>query len=825
MEANLFDLALLSVLILFFGILQSHRSQREYRMWLVAWIVVMASMLVYSPALRSTGWQMVTECMRVDLLVLGGLVFLLSFVEQQTSRNRLIRDIALLWVPCCVLLNLLSISVAYPWLCVAVILAGETVVMYLAEQLVPEGLPRQLIRLEGLLGTVALLVAVWSGNPSMALSVVLAEVFIACAILLSVSRNSDGAGKWTSVSGFVAWGVLYAIYQMTDIWPSVSIVLGHTWSLPKYMVGFGMILMVVEDDTERISSLSEEYRLLYESNPHPMFIFDPATARFLSANDAAAAAYGYKLEEFLTMTLFDIRPTEDHQKLALELAQLHGGRQIWRHRRKNGEVFEVEITGHDVSFGGTKARFSMCIDITERERLNRELIYSAQHDVLTGLANRLLLEERAQQALARAARDGSKMAILTIDVDRFKQVNDTYGHMVGDECLKGIAARLMTRVREADTLARTGGEEFTVLIGGLTSTRGAQAAAASLLGTLVKPLTLSDNEIAVSVSIGVAVYPDDGADLETIRKRSDKALYAAKRMGGGRALMTTDEQAGEEESAVNIESALRDALQTGGLELVYQPIFDATGRFARVEALVRGRGDYLRKVGPGAFIPVAEESGLIVSLGRWVLEEACRQMADWRERNLPVFDFAVNISARQLVQADYTDSVLQTLERYGIPPALLHLELTETTLMGDFSAMARIMKRLSEAGVLFSIDDFGTGYSSLARLSELPISTLKIDRSFVMKLLESEAAVGIVRAIVNMSRHLRLEVVAEGVERPEHIKLLLALGCHKFQGFYLSRPLSPEALEAAAFAGDTAFDPSPFRGYVPVEDLDAIVSA
>lgn len=819
MQANLFDLALLSVLILFFGILQAHRPQRRYRMWLCAWILVMCSLLVYLPKEIKTGWQLAQECIRVDLLVLGGLIFLFSFVGRQTTVRRLVRDVALLSAPAFLVLNTLSIAPQHTWLCLGVLLAGEAVVLGLTEQLLEKGLSSNLIRLVCLFGTIALVEAIWYASPSVALTVMLAQIFTTCAILLALRSSSTRAGKWTTVAAFLAWGMLYVVYQVTDRSPAITVVLEHIWNLPKYLVGFGMILMVVEDDTERISTLSEEYRLLYENNPHPMWIVDPSSGRFLSVNDAAVETYGYSREEFLTMSLLDIRPAEDQEHLSEELGPLQGGRHIRQHRRKDGDVFDVEITGHNVSFGGIQARFSMCIDVTERQRLNEELVYRAHHDTLTGLANRMLLEERAQQTLARSARDGTRMAILTIDVDRFKQVNDTYGHPVGDECLKGIAQRLATRVREADTLARTGGEEFTVLIGGLSSTRGAQAAAASLLGTLTAPLTLSNNEISVSVSIGVAVYPDDGTDLETIRKRSDKALYEAKRMGGGCAVLTTDELAGEAQSAIDIESALREALKTNDLELLYQPIFDASGRLARVEALVRGRSEFLRRVGPAGFIPVAEESGLIVSLGRWVLEESCRQMAEWRDRNLPPFELAVNISARQLVQADYTDVVLQVLERHRIPPAQLHLELTETTLMRDFSAMARIMRRLSEAGVLFSIDDFGTGYSSLARLSELPISTLKIDRSFVMKLQESDAAVGIVSAILNMSRHLQLEVVAEGVEQPGHLKLLLELGCNLFQGFYLSRPLEPAALEAALALGDLGLAPAILLHMLPLDGV------
>jgi diguanylate cyclase (GGDEF)-like protein/PAS domain S-box-containing protein len=823
-QANLFDLALLSLLILFFGVLQSQRSQRAYRMWLCAWIAVMCSLLVYLPK-PGKAWVLAQECVWIDLLVLGGSIFLFSFVERNVSTRRIALDLALLATPACLLLNLLSAPSRPVRLCTGIIVVGEILVLTLTEQLVKEGAARHLIRGNCLICTVILLVASWHGDPDLALSVVLAQIFLDCAILLAVSRSSNRAGKWTTMLAFVIWGMLYLVYEAVQPSPAFTTMLGHIWTLPKYLVGFGMILMVVEDDSERISNLSEEYRLLYENNPHPMWIFEPATGRFLSVNDAATEAYGYTREEFLTMSLFEIRPPEDRKRLLRELTDLHGEKQLWRHRRKSGEVFDVEITGHDVLFGGVNARFALCIDVTERQRLNQQLVFRAQHDTLTGLANRLLLEERAQQALAHSARDGTKMAILTIDVDRFKQINDTYGHLVGDECLKAIAGRLATRVREADTLARTGGEEFTVLIGGLSSTRGAQAAAASLLGTLSAPLELAHNAIEVSISIGIAMYPDDGADLESLRKRSDKALYAAKKLGGSRAILTTNELDEEAQSAVNIESALRDALRTGDLELVYQPIFDADGEVARVEALVRGKSEYLRKVGPSGFIPVAEESGLIVALGQWVLEESCRQMALWREQHLPAFELAVNISARQLVQADYTDQVLRTLERHHVPPELLHLELTETTLMRDFGAMARVMRRLSDAGVKFSIDDFGTGYSSLARISELPLSTLKIDRSFVMKLLETDVAVGIVRAIVNMSQHLQMEIVAEGVEHPEHLSLLLELGCHKFQGFFLSRPLSAASLERAITSGELRFNPANFLEPEPVEDLSMPVPA
>jgi diguanylate cyclase (GGDEF)-like protein/PAS domain S-box-containing protein len=802
-RGNLFDLALLSVLILFFGLLQAQRPQRGHRMWLGAWIMVLFSFLTYSQNPASEKLRILQECVRIDFLICGGVMFVSSVVRKKIPFKRRLLHLACLAVPSCLLLNLMAAGAGGPWLYSGIICVAELTSVWLAEDNLSNKLQRNLIRCQCAVGTVILLAAVWTHQYSLSITIILVHIFSGCAILLLAGQTQIRVGTWTAASGFMGWALMYLLYEFEFQNP----LLMHVWNLPKYLVGFGMILTVMEEDTNKITELSEEYRLLYESNPHPMWIFEPVTGRFLTINDAAVGAYGHTRDEFLKMTLFEIHPEEDHARLASELNLLHAQKQVWRHRRKNGELFDVEISGHSVSFQGQPAWFGMATDITEREKLNSELVYQAQHDALTGLANRMLLEERSLQTFARSIRDGSRTAILTIDVDRFKQINDAYGHPVGDECLIGIAARLGTRIRDADTLARTGGEEFTALIGGLASIRGAQAAAAALLSTLVAPLTLKNNEIMVSVSIGIAVYPDDGNDLETILKRSDLALYQAKRMGGGRAVLASAEQGMEAQSAIDIEAALRDALHAEELELAYQPIFGATGKLVRVEALVRGTEECLRKAGPGGFIPVAEESGLILPLGRWVVDEACRQLAEWRRAGIPPFEISVNVSARQVVQNNFAEQVLLTLERYQIPARLLHLELTETTLMREFSAMVKSMQQLSDAGVLFSIDDFGTGYSSLARLSELPISTIKIDRSFVVKLLESDAAVGIVRAIVHMSRHLRLEVVAEGVEQPGHIAILLDLGCHMFQGYYLSRPLSAQALAEALQAGSLGFRP------------------
>ena len=808
MRESILELVLLSVPLVFFGVLQASRPMRQYRLWLAGWVLVVLSIALWAWEVESPEWGLLQECLRFDLLICGALAFLISFAPQNISWKRINLYIVCLAIAPCFVVSITNFGVTSAWLLMTVVLLGETLAAFIASRVL-HAMPATMRALQLLCVLFAgLLLVLAFGRQDMMVSIILAQIFCSCAILILNTPGGRTASSWMAAIGFVSWAAFHVASQMMHNNFPIASPLWKLWNVPKYLLGFGMVMRVLEVDTVHIQSLSEEYRLLYEANPHPMWIFDPGTRNFLSVNNAAIAEYGYSREEFMRMSLYDIRPVDDHAQHDLQLKRNADSEQKnWRHRRKDGTLFDVDITGHDVFFQGREARFVMAVDITERERLNRELVYTAQHDGLTGLANRMLLEDRAQQALARSARDGQKVALLTIDVDRFKQINDTYGHPVGDECLRAISTRLLSRVREADTLARTGGEEFTILISSLGTVRGAESAAAALLQAMKEPLTLSTNQISVSISIGIALFPDHGSTLDIVRKRSDKALYQAKRMGGNRAMTAAQDSGSHATSAVDIEGALRDAIKTDNLQLAYQPIFDVTGKLARVEALVRGVDPLLAGIGPNGFIPVAEESGLILPLGKWVLQNACRQMAAWRAQGMPTFQFAVNVSARQLVQQDFATQVIDTLNQHGLSPGLLHLELTETTLMRDLSSIAATMERLAGVGVLFSIDDFGTGYSSLARLSELPLSTIKIDRSFIAKLLHSDAAVGIVRAIVHMSQHLQMELVAEGVEAPEHLALLLDLGCHMFQGFCLCKPLSVQAMTDWLHTGALGFDP------------------
>jgi diguanylate cyclase (GGDEF)-like protein len=433
----------------------------------------------------------------------------------------------------------------------------------------------------------------------------------------------------------------------------------------------------------------------------------------------------------------------------------------------------------------------------------------AEHDVLTGLPNRLILDEHMAQMLKQCQRENQMAVVFTIDIDRFKHINDTFGHPVGDECLKVVANRLDSLVRREDTIARTGGEEFTILAGGFDRRESASRISTAILELFHEPVMLTGNEIKLTVSVGGALYPIDGEDSETLRRRSDQALYEAKRAGRNCAVFANEELVKEVEQAAMIETALREGLLLNRFRLYYQPIYDATRTIRRFEALLRTTDPRLMELGPARFIPIAETTGLIVPLGRWVLEEACRQIAVWQAEGDFHCPVAVNISARQLSNKGFAAEVLETLRRHRLDAGMLELELTETTAMIELATIAETVMQLAHAGIGIAIDDFGTGYSSLSRLSELPIRTLKIDRSFVQDLEKGGGHYTIILAVIQMASGLNLSVVAEGVETELQYKLLRELGCDFFQGYLFRRPLSADQVIAALEADGSELSASP----------------
>jgi diguanylate cyclase (GGDEF)-like protein len=430
------------------------------------------------------------------------------------------------------------------------------------------------------------------------------------------------------------------------------------------------------------------------------------------------------------------------------------------------------------------------VDISDRKRAEEQIEFHAYHDVLTHLPNRKLFTDRLRHALTRAKRSGKSVAVMFIDVDHFKTINDTLGHTSGDELLLEMARRLRECVREDDTVARLGGDEFAIILVDLREPDDAMLVAQKILDAVQEPLTIAGMPLVVTASIGISTYPVDGVDPESLLRNADSAMYRAKEGGRNTYQLCTDEMKRRAMERLSLESRLRIAVHEQQLVLAYQPQINlVTGRTIGVEALVRWNDPERGLIEPASFIPIAEETRLIVPLGEWVLRTACKQTKEWQERGAGPIRIAVNLSARQFQQHDLVEMVLSALEDSGLGASSLELEITETTAMQNADATVETLHALRRIGVGISIDDFGMGYSSLNYLRRFPITALKIDRAFVNDLAVNDGDAAIVSAVISMARSLRLRVVAEGVETAEQFAFLRSKECDEAQGYYFSRPV------------------------------------
>lgn len=443
-----------------------------------------------------------------------------------------------------------------------------------------------------------------------------------------------------------------------------------------------------------------------------------------------------------------------------------------------------------------RARQLLEHEILELESSQASLNHLAQHDPLTDLPNRLLVEQRVDAAIRSAEQSRTMVAVLFLDLDHFKVINDSLGHSAGDQLLCEIAERLKSMVRGGDTVSRQGGDEFLVVLSEVESIEALTAVVTRLQLLIAQPLTLQDMELVVSLSIGISLYPQDGNDFATLLKKADTAMYQAKSSGRNAFRLFNEDMSADTFARLGMEQDLRQALARDEFELHYQPIVDLrTGRPVAVEALLRWRHPLRGMVGPDAFIQVAEQSGLIVDIGAWVLEQACQQMVAWQHGGLGQMLISVNLSAVQLHRGDLEQTVRLALERSGLTPRLLELELTESMLLHDSEASILLLQRLKSLGVELAIDDFGTGYSNLSYLQRFQVDRLKIDRSFVQSIINNAQDRAIVTAIIQMARSLNLQTTAEGIEDEQTRLLLAELGCDCGQGYLFARPLAALAFK------------------------------
>jgi diguanylate cyclase (GGDEF)-like protein/PAS domain S-box-containing protein len=523
-----------------------------------------------------------------------------------------------------------------------------------------------------------------------------------------------------------------------------------------------------------------------------------------NANEAFAKMVGGDVANLPGRASADFVAEKDRGRLAASInARGPGGRIEFDLQSADGQFLPVEVLSRPIDYKGRIAYVSAVRDLSERKRADEIIKHLAHHDSLTGLCNRVVLNDRLTQMIGSAKRDGKKVAVLYLDLDRFKPVNDLLGHESGDRLLVEVATRLTAMSRSSDTIARVGGDEFVVVQALSDPAANAHSAAARIIAELSRPFFIGGEEIQIGASAGIALYPSDGQTAEELLRNADKAMYRAKSEAGGTFRAFTAGLDFRIHRLRVMEQDLRHAIGRNELEVYYQPIFDGEKKILGHEALLRWNHPSRGMVSPAEFIPVAEESGLIRELGNWVLETACAAAmtwpADWR--------IAVNVSPKQFLDPDYLRSVVAILARTELPPSRLELEVTESLLIGDTTKVQPILIALKQHGVHISLDDFGTGFSSLNYLHRFPFEKIKIDRSFVANLGQSEESDTIVRAIITLGHSLHMTVTAEGVETHSQLGTLGDLKCDQIQGYLLGRPM-PKAtvdqlLEAsAAMAGD-----------------------
>jgi len=619
-------------------------------------------------------------------------------------------------------------------------------------------------------------------------------------------RQADGAEGHRLVAGELpSYGKEKRLIRKdgAPVWVCVTVSLARTPAGdPAHLI------VAVEDITgrkaveEALRRSEEQYRRIVETAQEGIWQIDAAD-RTTFVNQAMADLLGYTADEMRGASLFSFVDDEGRAAIAANAQQQRQGikgQQDVKFLRKDGRalwtlVSAAALVDADGRYVGTLA---MVVDITERIGAEEALRHQALHDALTDLPNRTLLQDRLAQALRSAQRDGHPLALLLLDIDRFKEVNDTFGHAAGDRLLRQVGRRLRRVVRAADTVARLGGDEFAVLLPA-TDTGGATTAAEKIRRALEQPVGRGGYRVSAEASIGIALYPAHGAEAATLLQHADVAMYAAKRTGEGWAVYNPAHDRSSPDRLALLTD-LRGAIAGGELALHYQPKVElATGRVRRVEALVRWQHPRRGLLPPAQFIPLAEQSGLMGPLTLWVLGEALRQCARWRQAGLAL-GVNVNLSMANLHDPALPEAIAGLLQAHGVAPADLRLEVTESAMAADMTRTIATLECLATLGVHIAVDDYGTGYSSLAYLKRLPVDELKIDKGFVRHLATDETDATIVRSTIGLGHNLGLRVVAEGVEDHATLELLRVMGADAVQGYYVSRPLPPDDLERWARA-------------------------
>lgn len=566
---------------------------------------------------------------------------------------------------------------------------------------------------------------------------------------------------------------------------------------------FNLMTATIRSRIAQLAESESRFRTIFDAAGDAIFIHDATDGHLIDVNHRMCEMYGCTREQALqaTPTTFSANSAPfdpEHARAWLEKAASSGPQSFdWLARRYDGEEFWVEVNLRRADIGAEKRIIAVVRDISERKRLQHELEFLAHHDPLTKLPNRMLLADRLQQALAQTQRAQCLLAIAYLDLDGFKQINDTHGHKTGDRLLTMVAQRLKEQTRAGDTLCRLGGDEFVILLGNLATIDECNQIIGRLLGVIAAPYPIDDLTLRVSASIGLTLYPFDNADTETLLRHADQAMYVAKQSGRNRSHLFDAERDRQTQAQHSARNQIEAALERREFVLYYQPKVDMqSGRVIGAEALIRWRHPADGLLAPGSFLPIVEDSHLAAPLGEWVIATALAQLAAWHAAGLPL-SVSVNISARHLQSAAFADRLATLLAGHPeVPPSSLELEVVESVALEDMLHVTQVIDACHQLGVTFALDDFGTGYSSLSYFKRLRVDTLKIDQSFVRDMLEDEEDYAIVAGVIGLTHSFKRRAVAEGVENAATGMALLALGCRYAQGYGIARPMPAQDLPA-----------------------------
>ncbi|MCX5849708.1 MAG: EAL domain-containing protein [Deltaproteobacteria bacterium] len=588
-----------------------------------------------------------------------------------------------------------------------------------------------------------------------------------------------------------------SINKKTDVLTILVLAVALPW--------FSMIGGYITNLRSRISNALSTIERLTNNIQDVIFVTD-MNLKYNYINPSVKILRGYEPEEVLKQELSDsFAPSSLDLAMKTIYEVVESGKS--GHKAFKSQALQLEIGRKDGTTVWTETNISLVIDknnqpvgilgvirdITERRQMEEKINYMATHDTLTGLPNRLMVSQLLNHAIQAARRNQRQFAVLFIDLDRFKIVNDTMGHEAGDQLLKEIATRFKQLLRTMDIVGRLGGDEFIILIEEVKDSSQVAIIAQKILSSIIKPLVLLGEECHVTASIGISIYPIDGKDEQTLMKNADMAMYFAKEEGKNNYQFYSKNIQAQTFERLSMETHLRRALERNELYLDYQAKLDyKTGLITGVEALLRWKNQYLGAVTPTQFIPVAEEIGIIIPIGRWVMKTACAQNVTWQRQGLPPVCMAINLSLSQLKDDNLIEDIKIALNDSGMEPNLLELEITESMVMYDSAHMIAVLTKFKEIGVRIAIDNFGTGYTSLTQIKRFPIDTLKMDRSFIRNIGHNSEDKAIIASIINMGKHLSLTIVAEGVETHEQDDFLRKSSCDEVQGFYFSKPITPD---------------------------------